>query len=66
MVLLFVDSKYEYFKELVGERCFFNFDEDGRILLHLFKSEKYIKLKESGDLLYTGDYAVLRDENICF
>lgn len=66
MVLLFVNSKHEYFKELIRERCFFNFDKDGRILLHFFRSEKYIKLKKSGDLVYTGEYAVLRDEDSIF
>lgn len=66
MILLFVDSKHEYFKELIGEHCFFNFDKDGRILLHFFKSEKYIKLKKSGDLVYSGRYAVLRDRDSIF
>lgn len=66
MILLFVDSKHEYFKELIGEHCFFNLDKDGRILLHFFKSEKYIKLKKSGDLVYIGRYAVLRDGDSIF
>ena len=36
MVLLFVDSKHEYFKELIGERCFFNFDKK----IYIFVDEK--------------------------
>lgn len=66
MVLLFTNGKHEYFKQLEGEHCFVNFDEDGRLYFHALRSEKYIKLKKSGDLAYLGEYLILKDENNIF
>lgn len=66
MVLLFTDGKHKHFKQLEGEHCFVNFDSDGRLYFRTLRSEKYIKLKKSGDLTYLGEYLILKDENNIF
>lgn len=66
MVLLFTDGKHEHFKQLEGEYCVVAFDEDGRLYFRALRSEKYIKLKKSGDLIHLGEYLILKDEDSIF
>lgn len=66
MVLLFTDGKHEYFKQLEGEHCIVAFDEDERLYFRALRSEKYIKLKKSGDLIHLGEYLILKDEDSIF
>lgn len=66
MILLFTDGKHKHFKQLEGEHCYVNFDEDGRLYFHALRSEKYIKLKKSGKWAYLGEYLILKDEDSIF
>lgn len=67
MVLLFVDSKHEYFKELIGERCIVGSDLDKWVYIFSMNSEKFIKLKTTEeDLIHIGEYTILKDEDSIF
>lgn len=66
MVLLFTDGKHKHFKQLEGKHCVVNFDLDGRLYFRALRSEKYIKLKKSGNLIHSGEYLNLKDEDSMF